>query len=62
MHLREDALPEETLKLAKKIAKKSPIALKKAIETLQYAKPASFYEGIEAEAACFWYCVHDRRC
>ncbi|WP_141904734.1 enoyl-CoA hydratase [Lysinibacillus sp. Y5S-8] len=49
----DEALLDETLKIAKNIAKKSPIALKAAIQTLQYAKPASFYEGIEAEATSF---------
>src|SRR5690606_20475592 len=46
----EESLLEEALKTAKKIAKKSPIALKTAIELLQFTKPASFYEGISAEA------------
>ncbi|MEK3728020.1 MULTISPECIES: enoyl-CoA hydratase [unclassified Lysinibacillus] len=49
----DEALLDETLKIAKNIAKKSPIALKAAIQTLQYAKHASFYEGIEAEATSF---------
>ncbi|MGE7909964.1 enoyl-CoA hydratase [Lysinibacillus xylanilyticus] len=49
----DEAILEETLKVAKKIAKKSPVALKAAIQTLQYAKHASFYEGIEAEAQSF---------
>lgn len=49
----EETLLEETLNIAKNIAKKSPIALKAAIQTLQYAKHASFYEGIEAEAKSF---------
>ncbi|MFF2796019.1 enoyl-CoA hydratase [Lysinibacillus xylanilyticus] len=49
----DEAFLEETLKVAKKIAKKSPVALKAAIQTLQYAKHASFYEGIEAEAQSF---------
>jgi len=49
----DEALLEETLKVAKKIAKKSPVALKAAIQTLQFAKHASFYEGIEAEAKSF---------
>ncbi|MGE7674066.1 enoyl-CoA hydratase [Lysinibacillus sp. NPDC094403] len=49
----DEALLEETLKVAKKIAKKSPVALKAAIQTLQYAKHASFYEGIQAEAKSF---------
>lgn len=49
----DEALLDETLTIAKKIAKKSPVALKAAIQTLQYAKHASFYEGIEAEAKSF---------
>ncbi|MCS1380741.1 enoyl-CoA hydratase [Lysinibacillus sphaericus] len=49
----DESLLEETLQVAKKIAKKSPIALKEAIQALQYAKPASFYEGMEAEAKSF---------
>lgn len=49
----DEALLEETLKVAKKIAKKSPVALKAAIQTLQYAKHASFYEGIQVEAKSF---------
>ncbi len=49
----DEVLFEETLKVAKKIAKKSPIALKEAIQALQYAKHASFYEGVQAEAKSF---------
>lgn len=48
----EELLPK-TLEIAKKIAKKSPIALKAAIHMLQYSKPASFYEGVSAEAESF---------
>ena len=48
----EDLMPK-TLEIAKKIAKKSPIALKAAIHTLQYSKPASFFEGVAAEAESF---------
>lgn len=48
----EDLLPK-TLEIAKKAAKKSPIVLKATIEMLQYAKPASYYEGVKAEAASF---------
>jgi enoyl-CoA hydratase len=48
----EDLLPK-TIEVAQKIAKKSPIALKAAIEALQYAKTASFHEGVEAEAKAF---------
>lgn len=49
----EESLLEEALKTAKKIAKKSPVALTKAIEMLQFAKTTSFYEGITAEAQGF---------
>ncbi|MER1957815.1 MAG: enoyl-CoA hydratase [Solibacillus sp.] len=48
----EDLLPE-TLNIAKKIAKKSPIALKAAIQMLQYGKSPSFYNGVAAEANSF---------
>lgn len=49
----EEELLPKTIELAKKIAKKSPIALKAAIDALQYAKTASFHEGVEAEAKAF---------
>ncbi|MEO4052028.1 enoyl-CoA hydratase [Solibacillus sp. CAU 1738] len=48
----EELLPK-TLEIAKKIAKKSPVALKAAIQMLQYSKPASFFEGVAAEAESF---------
>ena len=48
----EDLLPS-TLAIAKKIAKKSPIALKATLQMLQFAKTPSFYEGVEAEANSF---------
>ncbi|WP_042474861.1 enoyl-CoA hydratase [Bacillus ndiopicus] len=48
----EELLPK-TLEIAKKIAKKSPVALKAAIEMLQYTKAASFHEGVAAEAESF---------
>lgn len=48
----EDLLPK-TLEIAKKIAKKSPIALKAAIQMLQYSKSPSFHEGVAAEAESF---------
>lgn len=48
----EELLPK-TMEIAKKIAKKSPVALKAAINTLQYVKTASFHEGVEAEANAF---------
>ncbi|MGG0658010.1 enoyl-CoA hydratase [Rummeliibacillus pycnus] len=49
----EESLLQESLKTAKKIAKKSPIALKTAIEMLQFSKTNSFYDGISAEAERF---------
>ncbi len=49
----EEQLLEESLKTAKKIAKKSPIALKVAIEMLQFSKTAQFYEGVQKEAEGF---------
>lgn len=48
----EELLPK-ALELAKKIAKKSPVSLKAAIDALQYSKTASFQEGIKAEAELF---------
>jgi enoyl-CoA hydratase len=49
----EEELLPKTLEIAKKIAKKSPIALKAAIQMINYSKTPSFYEGVEAEAASF---------
>ncbi|MEK4426519.1 enoyl-CoA hydratase [Solibacillus sp. FSL K6-1523] len=49
----EDELLPKTLELAKKMAKKSPIALKAAIQMLNHAKTPSFYEGVQAEATSF---------
>ncbi|GKW46766.1 enoyl-CoA hydratase [Planococcus sp. NCCP-2050] len=46
-------LLSETLSIAKKIAKKSPVSVKAAIEMLQYSKSASYHEGVKAEAASF---------
>ena len=56
--LANHAYPEEELfsraqELAVKIAKKSPIAVKAALELLQYVKPASYHEGVRAEANVF---------
>lgn len=48
-----DQLLANTLELAKKIAEKSPVALKAAISMLQYSKDASYYNGVEAEADSF---------
>ncbi|MBB4824168.1 enoyl-CoA hydratase [Sporosarcina luteola] len=49
----EDELYSKTLELAKKIAKKSPVAMKAALRMLQYTKSESYYEGVKAEADSF---------
>ncbi|WP_050615990.1 enoyl-CoA hydratase [Bacillus testis] len=49
----EDELPEAVTSLARKIAAKSPVALKKAIELLNYSKHAQYHEGVKQEAAAF---------
>ncbi|TQR19869.1 enoyl-CoA hydratase [Psychrobacillus vulpis] len=56
--LANHAYPEEELfdraqQLASKIAKKSPVAMKAALEMLQYVKAESYYEGVKAEASSF---------
>lgn len=51
--LSEEVLFDETVNFAKKIAKKSPIAIKSALEMLQYAKPSTYHEGMKAEANAF---------
>lgn len=51
--LSEETLFDETLKIAKKIAKKSPIATKAALDMLQYTKPSTYDEGVKAEAIAF---------
>ncbi|MFJ7934953.1 enoyl-CoA hydratase [Sporosarcina sp. NPDC096371] len=49
----DEELLSKTMELAKKIAKKSPVAVKAALEMLQYTKPASYYEGVKAESDAF---------
>ncbi|WP_318614337.1 enoyl-CoA hydratase [Sporosarcina sp. YIM B06819] len=49
----DEELLSKTMELAKKIAKKSPVAVKAALAMLQYAKPASYYEGVKAESDSF---------
>lgn len=49
----EDELLPKTMELAKKIAKKSPIAMKAALSMLQYTKHQSFHDGVKAEADSF---------
>lgn len=41
------------LEIAQKIATKSPVALKAAIDMLQYDKHQAYYDGVKAEAASF---------
>ena len=48
----EDLLPK-TMEMAKKIAKKSPVAVKSALAMLQYSKPSSYYDGVKAESESF---------
>ncbi len=49
----EEDLLEKSMELATKIAKKSPVAMKAAIEMLQYAKTYAYDEGVKAEAHSF---------
>lgn len=49
----QEQLLDEAMTLAKKIAQKSPIALRETIKVVQYAKTASFHEGVQAEADSF---------
>lgn len=48
----EDLLPE-TLKIAKKIAKKSPVSVSAALRMLQFTKGEQYQAGVEAEADAF---------
>ena len=48
----EELLPK-TMELAKKISTKGPVAVKAALEMLQYAKPSTYYEGVKAESDSF---------
>ncbi len=49
----DDQLLEKAQEMVKKIAEKSPVALKLAIELLQYGKSDSFAEGVKLEAQRF---------
>lgn len=49
----EEELLSGTLDIAKKIARKSPVALKAAIDALKFSKSTSYYEGVRAEAEMF---------
>lgn len=49
----EEELLAKTMELATKIAKKSPVAMKAAIDMLQFAKSFAYDEGVKAEAQSF---------
>ncbi|MCH1627327.1 enoyl-CoA hydratase [Fredinandcohnia quinoae] len=49
----EESLLEETYKLAKKIAQKSPISIQATIELLNYPKTAEFKDVVKREAELF---------
>lgn len=49
----EGELLENAYKIAKKIAKKSPVSVKAAIELLNYEKTSEFYSGVQKEAELF---------
>ena len=49
----EQELLSSTLEIARKIAKKSPVAVKAALSMLQFTKPSSYYEGVKAESDSF---------
>ena len=48
-----DELLPQTIEIARKIALKSPVALKATIEMLQYSKHQAYYDGVKAEADSF---------
>ncbi len=49
----DDELLEKAYDMAKKIGKKSPIAIGAAIELLNYSKTKEFYTGVKREAELF---------
>jgi enoyl-CoA hydratase len=49
----EETLLDESMKLAKKIAKKGPVSMKATLELLNYSKTGSFHEGVKREAQLF---------
>lgn len=49
----EEDLFDEAYKLAKKIAKKSPVSVKSAIQLLNYSKTEQFHAGVQKEAELF---------
>lgn len=49
----ENELLDNAYRIAKKIAKKSPVSIKAAIQLLNYAKTKEFYSGVKKEAELF---------
>ncbi|WP_028400909.1 enoyl-CoA hydratase [Ectobacillus panaciterrae] len=49
----EESLFEEALKLAKKMASKSPASARAVLELLQTSKTSEYYEGVQREAQLF---------
>ncbi|EIJ79198.1 enoyl-CoA hydratase [Bacillus methanolicus PB1] len=49
----ESELLDNAYRIAKKIAKKSPVSIKAAIQLLNYAKTEEFYSGVKKEAELF---------
>lgn len=49
----EESLFEEALKLAKKMASKSPASVRAVLELLQTSKTSEYYEGVQREAQLF---------
>lgn len=49
----ESELLENAYNIAKKIAKKSPVSLKAAIDLLNYSKTEEYFEGVKMEAKLF---------
>lgn len=49
----EEELETTVQQMAAKIAKKSPVAMKYALQALQYTKDDSYYKGVDAEAHSF---------
>ncbi|MEH7343720.1 enoyl-CoA hydratase [Bacillus sp. JJ1532] len=49
----ESELLENAYNIAKKIAKKSPVSIKAAIDLLNYSKPKEYFEGVKMEAKLF---------
>lgn len=49
----DEELLENALKMANQIAKKSPVAVKSALQLLRFSKTKEFYAGVEREAELF---------